>query len=214
MQPKASPHFCKSDHPCGKANNIRGSRQTSSLVHRNAVAFRCDSTRYRPRSAQRLRAWAACGAILAWFFGLELLPNLHLWRHDPAGHNHDSGGTMVTVRFGPDVELSPHRHRDGGFHDPLATQSHHQARASARHHYHQANTTVQAPNRDQNRHVATGLAHRATAIAAAPAMLPLPVRSVLRDVEIALRTSTTLYAMDALAPSARGPPTKPDRSVS
>ncbi len=176
------------------------------MVRGHVVAVRGHSARYAQRSAQRLRAWAAYGALLAWFFGLELLPNLHLWHHDAAAHNHDSGGTMVSVRFGPAVELSPHRHRDGEFHDPLATQSHHQARASGHRHSQQNHSTIQAPSRDQNRHVATGLAHRATAIAAAPAMLPIPVRSVLRDVEIALRTSTTLCAMDALAPSARGPP--------
>lgn len=144
--------------------------------------------------------------MMAWLLGLELLPNLHLWHHDPAGHNHASTGMIVTVRFGPTVELTPHWHRDGGYHDPVSTRSRVQAHAPGQQHRHHA--MLQAPHRDGSDHVATGLAHRATALAAAPAMVPIPIRSVLRDVELALRTSSTLCALDALAPSARGPPTQ------
>ncbi|MBP9087752.1 MAG: hypothetical protein KBG15_16655 [Kofleriaceae bacterium] len=154
---------------------------------------------------RRLRAWAAYLAMLAWLLGLELLPNLHLWHHDAAGHKHAATGTIVTVRFGASVELTPHWHRDGEYHDPVTTRSRVQAHAPEQLHHH---ATLQAPHRNGSNHVATGLAHRATAIAAAPAMVPIPIRCVLQDVELALRTSTTLCALDALAPSARGPPTK------
>ena len=79
---------------------------------------------------------------------------------------------------------------------------------------HRHHATLQAPHRDGRDHVAAGLAHRATAITAAPAMVPIPVRSILHDVELALRTSATLCALDALAPSARGPPTNTNPHLS
>ncbi len=217
MQPKASRLFCKNGHLCGKVNNIRVSRHSQRNLRRHRRdSARCvgvgrsvgvgRGARLPRRSVQRLRAWAAYCALLAWLLGLEVLPNLHLWHHDATGHTHDSAGTIVSVRFGPAVELTAHWHRDGEYHDPTANQLHHEVHR--RGHDARDHATMQAPNRDGSGHYAAGLAHRATAIAAAPAMPQLPNRSVLRDVEIALREAATLYVGDALAPSARGPPTK------
>lgn len=135
-------------------------------------------------------AWAA---LLGWMLGLELLPNLHMWHHD-AEHTHHVDGTIVSVQFGPSGEGGPHRHHDGEWHIAPPRVA--------------APTTVRqkAIHTPARGHVANGLAHRAVAIAAAPLLAPVPVRCILRDVELALVDSATLCAVDPLAPSARGPP--------
>jgi len=148
------------------------------------------------RAQHRRRALAAMTCLL-WILGVEVLPALHLALHDTATHEHAPSGMIVTVTFG----ATTHAH-DGTVHAHDAAD--HAAKLTR---------TERSPRRDQlaideprSGHVASGLAHRATALHAPPPPLlaPLPVVRLVTNV-IASPAGRVAVAFVATA-DARGPP--------
>lgn len=149
------------------------------------------------RAQHRRRAYAALCALV-WLIGIEVLPNLHLASHEASTHEHTTAGMIVTVTFG----TATHAH-DGSVHaHDAADRAAELANAAARG-QHRDRIAIDDP---VSTHVASGLAHHATALHAPPLppLAPLPAVQLVTNV-IVLPVGRACVAFVATA-DARGPP--------
>lgn len=162
--------------------------------------------RSRGVSTRRIHAALVC---LAWLLALEVLPNLHLARHDQP-HTHAADGTIVFVYHDGDAE--PHRHADGTVHahraiDDDAELARVRARAEARRAEHRrARDGVLGISRAPADHQASGVPHRAAALHPAPLLLlAVPRLESLEVVAAPCDTGRPVVAQSSTR-NARGPP--------
>lgn len=149
------------------------------------------------RAQHRRRAVAALCTLL-WILGIEVLPGIHLATHDAATHEHTPTGMIVTVTFG----TATHAH-DGTVHAHDAADRAAEITKAAARKRHRDQLAIDDPI---STHVASGLAHHAAALHAAPPPLlaPLPaVRLVTNAITVPVGRVSVAFVATA---DARGPP--------
>lgn len=157
------------------------------------------TTKMGARRTTRARRYTAMLACVLWLLGVEVLPNVHLSKHDETPHTHAANGMVITVSFDRSGESGVHRHADGSLHDDHTAASPAKTKKRA-----PIDTSITAP---LDNHAATGLAHRAVALLASP----LPVLAIARidvvatDLVVIEEGRATLAVVTTA--DARGPPT-------